>query len=165
MTVICHLSFRPSILPMSICETWKEKKIWVRLIQILVGVLTLKNKFHGRHASLSIYTDQYLVSLVLKPNLRINPDYHKKNVCPCAAVGVDKRRSPHFHAASLYCFQVLHVIDDVLVPLVALSHTENNDLYNPDAYTFLTHAGSLDIGGHRVRLVTRPFFLYNIVYE
>lgn len=44
------------------------------------------------------------------------------------------------------------MIDDVLTPLTT-SHTATNEIYNPDALEFLTYAGSLDIGGHRVRLV------------
>lgn len=46
--------------------------------------------------------------------------------------------------------QILHVIDDVLVPL-STGNRSANDIYNPDALTFLTNANSFDIGSHRVR--------------
>ncbi|KAJ6637756.1 Fasciclin-1 [Pseudolycoriella hygida] len=46
--------------------------------------------------------------------------------------------------------QVLHVIDDVLTPLT-ITQSSSLDVFNPDAFQFLTHADSLDIGGHRIR--------------
>lgn len=46
--------------------------------------------------------------------------------------------------------QILHVIDDVLIPL-STGNRSANDIYNPDALTFLTNANSFDIGSHRVR--------------
>lgn len=46
-------------------------------------------------------------------------------------------------------FQILHVIDDVLLPLT--TSATSNDIYNPDALTFLTNANSFNIGSHRVR--------------
>lgn len=47
-------------------------------------------------------------------------------------------------------FQVLHVIENILIPLStgSLSAVE---IYNPDALAFLTNANSFDIGSHRVR--------------
>jgi fasciclin 1 len=42
------------------------------------------------------------------------------------------------------------VIDDILVPL-SNGNRSSNDIYNPDALTFLTNANSFDIGNHRVR--------------
>ena len=50
----------------------------------------------------------------------------------------------------LFTLQVLHVIDDVLTPLT-VNPTSSVELYNPDAFQFLTHSESLDIGHHRVR--------------
>lgn len=47
-------------------------------------------------------------------------------------------------------FQILHVIDDVLIPL-STGNRSSNDIFNPDALTFLTNANSFDIGSHRVR--------------
>lgn len=49
-----------------------------------------------------------------------------------------------------FSFQVLHVIDDVLVPLTTGSGSAS-EIYNPDALNFLTNANSFDIGSHRVR--------------
>lgn len=46
--------------------------------------------------------------------------------------------------------QILHVIDDVLTPLTT-TNTASLDMTNPDAFQFLTHADSLDIGQHRIR--------------
>ncbi|XP_063703463.1 fasciclin-1 isoform X2 [Culicoides brevitarsis] len=46
--------------------------------------------------------------------------------------------------------QVLHVIDDVLEPLT-MKPTAPVEIYNPDAWQFLTHSESLEIGTHRVR--------------
>lgn len=46
--------------------------------------------------------------------------------------------------------QILHVIDDVLIPL-STGNRSANEIYNPDALTFLTNANSFDIGSHRVR--------------
>lgn len=45
---------------------------------------------------------------------------------------------------------MLHVIDDVLIPLQAKS-SASIEIYNPDAWQFLTHSEQLDIGSHRVR--------------
>lgn len=45
--------------------------------------------------------------------------------------------------------QVLHVIDDILTPLISTSPT--TDLTNLDGFQFLTHSDSLDIGGNRIR--------------
>lgn len=52
----------------------------------------------------------------------------------------------NFHPSST---QVLHVIDDILVPLT--TNQGNNEIYNPDAYQFLTNANIFNIGSHRVR--------------
>ncbi|XP_037921573.1 fasciclin-1 isoform X4 [Hermetia illucens] len=46
--------------------------------------------------------------------------------------------------------QVMHVIDGILVPLT-LNPSSSLDIYNPDAFQFLTHSDSLEIGPHRVR--------------
>ncbi|CRK94485.1 CLUMA_CG007991, isoform A, partial [Clunio marinus] len=46
--------------------------------------------------------------------------------------------------------QILHVIDDVLNPL-STGNRSSNEIYNPDALTFLTNANTFDIGSHRVR--------------
>lgn len=46
--------------------------------------------------------------------------------------------------------QVLHVIDDILTPLMANPAT-SSDINNPDAFQFLTYSDNLDIGGHRIR--------------
>ncbi|XP_037026779.1 fasciclin-1 isoform X3 [Bradysia coprophila] len=46
--------------------------------------------------------------------------------------------------------QILHVIDEVLTPLT-ITQSSSLDVFNPDAFQFLTHADSLDIGGHRIR--------------
>ncbi|KAG5673151.1 hypothetical protein PVAND_003219 [Polypedilum vanderplanki] len=45
--------------------------------------------------------------------------------------------------------QVLHVIDDILVPLT--TNQGSNEIYNPDALQFLTNANIFNIGSHRVR--------------
>ncbi|CAH1730246.1 unnamed protein product [Chironomus riparius] len=45
--------------------------------------------------------------------------------------------------------QVLHVIDDILVPLT--TNQGSSDIYNPDALQFLTNANTFNIGSHRVR--------------
>lgn len=47
-------------------------------------------------------------------------------------------------------FQVLHVIDDILTPLM-LSTSSSADVNNPDGYQFLTYSDSLDIGGYKIR--------------
>lgn len=46
--------------------------------------------------------------------------------------------------------QVLHVIDEVLTPVVP-NPTSNNPLYNPNAYQLLIQSESVDIGLHRLR--------------
>uniref|UniRef100_U5EXZ7 Putative fasciclin 1 n=1 Tax=Corethrella appendiculata TaxID=1370023 RepID=U5EXZ7_9DIPT len=46
--------------------------------------------------------------------------------------------------------QVLHIIDDVLTPLT-VNPSSSVEVYNPDAFQFITHAESLDINQHRVR--------------
>lgn len=46
--------------------------------------------------------------------------------------------------------QVLHVIDEVLRPLTLLPGS-SVDLVNPNAYLFLTHAESLDIGRNAIK--------------
>jgi hypothetical protein len=45
--------------------------------------------------------------------------------------------------------QVLHVIDEVLVPLMSVSPETSVD--NPDAATFLAQSESVQLGSHRVR--------------
>jgi hypothetical protein len=45
--------------------------------------------------------------------------------------------------------QVLHVIDEVLVPLMSISPESSVD--NPDAATFLAQSESVQLGSHRVR--------------
>lgn len=52
--------------------------------------------------------------------------------------------------SSILLSQVLHVIDDVLIAL-STGNRSANEIYNPDALTFLTNANSFDIGSHRVR--------------
>lgn len=47
--------------------------------------------------------------------------------------------------------QVLHVIDEVLVPLMSVS--PENSIDNPDAATFLAQSESVQLGSHRVRWV------------
>lgn len=49
----------------------------------------------------------------------------------------------------LISFQILHVIDDVLIPLSTIQ--SSNEIFNPDALNFLTNANSFEIGSHRVR--------------
>lgn len=44
----------------------------------------------------------------------------------------------------------MHVIDDVLIPLL-VKPSSQVEIYNPDAWQFLTHSESLDIESHRVR--------------
>lgn len=51
-----------------------------------------------------------------------------------------------------YFIQVLHVIDDILTPLM-VNPSSSADLNNPDGFQFLTYADSLEIGGYRIRLV------------
>lgn len=46
--------------------------------------------------------------------------------------------------------QVLHVIDQVLVP-VRSAKKENVQIYNPDAFRFLNQSENLDLEHHRVR--------------
>jgi hypothetical protein len=48
--------------------------------------------------------------------------------------------------------QVLHVIDQVLVP-VRSAKKDNVQIYNPDAYRFLNQSENLDLEQHRVRYV------------
>ncbi|CAO1432098.1 unnamed protein product [Diamesa tonsa] len=55
--------------------------------------------------------------------------------------------------------QVLHVIDDVLMPL-STGNRSSTEVYNPDAFQFLTHANSLDIGSHRIRS-----FLQKVIFN
>lgn len=45
--------------------------------------------------------------------------------------------------------QVLHVIDDILIPLTV--NQGSNEIYNPDAYQFLMNANVFNINPHRVR--------------
>lgn len=47
-------------------------------------------------------------------------------------------------------FQVLHVIENVLIPL-STGNRSAVEIYNPDAWAFLTNANSFDIGSHRIR--------------
>lgn len=49
----------------------------------------------------------------------------------------------------IFFSQVLHVIDDILVPLT--TNQGSSDIYNPDALQFLTNANIFNIGAHRVR--------------
>lgn len=49
--------------------------------------------------------------------------------------------------------KVLHVIDDILSPLMANPAT-SSEINNPDAFQFLTYSDNLDIGGHRIRWVS-----------
>lgn len=51
---------------------------------------------------------------------------------------------------NLPSLQILHVIDDILVPL-STDDRSSNEIYNPDALSFLTNANLFDIGNHRVR--------------
>lgn len=55
-----------------------------------------------------------------------------------------------FCSSSLSFDQILHIIDDVLTPLT-VNPSHSLEVYNPDAFQFLTHAESLEIGNHRVR--------------
>lgn len=48
--------------------------------------------------------------------------------------------------------QVLHVIDQVLVP-VRSAKKDNVQIYNPDAFRFLNQSENLDLEQHRVRYV------------
>lgn len=49
-------------------------------------------------------------------------------------------------------FQVLHVIDDILLPLTA-TPSYSGELNNPDGMQFLSTSDNLEIGGHRLRWV------------
>lgn len=53
----------------------------------------------------------------------------------------------------------MHVIDDVLMPL-STGNRSSTEVYNPDAFQFLTHANSLDIGSHRIRS-----FLQKVIFN
>ena len=57
---------------------------------------------------------------------------------------------PKFLFLTFPLFKVLHVIEDVLTPL-STSPSASIEIYNPDAFQFLTLSESLDIGHHRVR--------------
>ena len=46
--------------------------------------------------------------------------------------------------------QVLHVIDQVLVP-VRSANKDTAAIYNPDAFQFLNQSENLDLGHHRFR--------------
>jgi hypothetical protein len=48
--------------------------------------------------------------------------------------------------------QVLHVIDQVLVP-VRSANKDTAQIYNPDAFQFLNQSENLDLEHHRVRYV------------
>ena len=54
--------------------------------------------------------------------------------------------------------QVLHVIDDILIPLTV--NQGSNEIYNPDAYQFLMNANIFNINPHRVRN-----FFQRVVYH
>ncbi|XP_023947729.2 fasciclin-1 isoform X2 [Bicyclus anynana] len=48
--------------------------------------------------------------------------------------------------------QVLHVIDQVLQPLLPLSQSSGGSpIYNPNAYQFLEHSDEFNVGPHRLR--------------
>lgn len=47
--------------------------------------------------------------------------------------------------------QVLHVIDDVLVPVTSRTVSDSSNLFNPNAFDFLNQSEDLDIGKHRIR--------------
>jgi len=58
--------------------------------------------------------------------------------------------------------KVLHVIDEVLVPLMSISPESSVD--NPDAATFLAQSESIQLGSHRVRLVQYSSSLLPYLY-
>lgn len=54
---------------------------------------------------------------------------------------------------SCHLFQVMHIIDEVLVPLTPLPNTKT-EITNPDAFQFLQQSDLLDIGEeNRLRFV------------
>lgn len=55
----------------------------------------------------------------------------------------------HFSQPQSFHSQVLHVIDDILIPLTV--NQGSNEIYNPDAYQFLVNANIFNINPHRVR--------------
>jgi hypothetical protein len=63
-----------------------------------------------------------------------------------------QERSDYVQLNSQSKLQVLHVIDQVLVP-VRSAKKENVQIYNPDAYRFLNQSENLDLEQHRVRYV------------
>lgn len=56
--------------------------------------------------------------------------------------------------------QYLHIIDDLLIPIKQNPNSKSDNLQlNMDAFQFLTHSESLDIGTHRVRTYRRRVIL------
>jgi len=50
---------------------------------------------------------------------------------------------------TLYPFQVLHIINEVLEPV--RSNSADTPIYNPNAFQFLNQSENLNLGDHRVR--------------
>lgn len=71
-----------------------------------------------------------------------------------------QERSDYVQANNQGKLQVLHVIDQVLVP-VRSAKKENVQIYNPDAFGFLNQSENLDLGDHRVRSFRRRVYLNN----
>jgi len=63
-----------------------------------------------------------------------------------------RERSNYVHMNNQDKLQVLHVIDQVLVP-VKSAKEDNVQIYNPDAFRFLNQSEYLDLDHHRVRYV------------
>jgi hypothetical protein len=61
-------------------------------------------------------------------------------------------RSDYRQKNNLDKVQLLHVIDQVLVP-VRSAKKDNVQIYNPDAFQFLNQSENLDLEQHRVRYV------------
>lgn len=69
--------------------------------------------------------------------------------CTCFQYG---RRKITFYLKSIHLFQVLHVIDQVLLPLQPHGPSSiSSPVYNPNAYHFLEHSDLFNIGQHRLR--------------
>jgi hypothetical protein len=63
-----------------------------------------------------------------------------------------RERSDYSQANHQRKLQVLHVIDQVLVP-VRSANKDTVQIYNPDAFQFLNQSENLDLEHHRVRYV------------
>lgn len=66
-----------------------------------------------------------------------------------ARIQRDRSYSQNNHLGKM---QVLHIIDQVLVP-VRSAKKDGWQIYNPDAFRFLNQSENLDLEQHRVRYV------------